>query len=1082
MARFFIDRPIFAWVLAIVIMLAGILSINSLPVSQYPTIAPPTVTIRSSYPGANAETVENTITKIIEQNMIGLDGYMYMSSSSDGYGSSEIKITFEPGTNPDIAQVQVQNKLNQCTSQLPTVVQQNGIDVKKSTDAFLMVVGLISKDPSIQVYDLADYAHSVMKEPLSRLEGVGDITVFGAEYAMRVWVSPDKLNKYNLTIAEVESAIVQQNAQVTYGSLGSAPAVPGQVYNYTIRGQSRLTSPEEFRNIIIRMNSDGSFVKLQDVADVQLGTSNYQFSGEYNRQPTTGIGIRLASGANAIGTSARVIQEVERLKQYMPAGYEVVYPFDTTPFIKISINEVVHTLFEAIILVFLVMYVFLQNIRATIIPTITVPVVLLGTFAIMSVFNFSINTLTMFGVVLAIGLLVDDAIVVVENVERIMHSEGLSPYKATQKSMDQITGALVGIALVLSAVFIPMAFFGGSTGIIYRQFSITIVSAMALSVFTALTLTPALCATILKDDNTEPTYRGFLGVLARIKDTLAEKLRKIALDKFFSLFNRTFKFFTDLYVKIVNYVIKSLIPYIILYIVICVATLAMFIRIPTSFVPEEDQGVLMAMVQLPAGATMERTREVLNQLTDYFLNEEPENVESVMGIAGFSFAGSGQNAGMAFIKLKDWNLRKRHDQHVREIVQRAFPRLMGIREGLVFAFNLPAIPELGTAAGFDMFIQDQSQNGHEALMDVRNKVIAATNAPESAKLLTRVRANGMDDTPMLKIDVDYPRAMSQGLAVSSINHTLSAAWGSSYVDDFMDRNRIKKVYLQSEASSRMSEDDLNKWYVRNNEGKLVPFSSFAKSSWTYGSPRLERFNGVSAVEIQGEAANGISTGQAMDEMTRLVEENAPGYSIAWNGVSFQEKQASSNSVALYSISLLFVFLCLAALYESWSIPFAVMLVVPLGIVGAVGAAYLTQLCPWLIPWSKPLENDVYFQVGLLTTIGLSAKNAILIVEFAKELYDKGHRLSESVIEASRIRLRPILMTSFAFILGVLPLAISTGAGAAGRNEIGICVIGGMLSATVLAVFFVPIFFILVMRYFTKYKPKNAKTETLEVQS
>lgn len=1082
MARFFIDRPIFAWVLAIVIMLAGILSINSLPVSQYPTIAPPTVTIRSSYPGANAETVENTITKIIEQNMIGLDGYMYMSSSSDGYGSSEIKITFEPGTNPDIAQVQVQNKLNQCTSQLPTVVQQNGIDVKKSTDAFLMVVGLISKDPSIQVYDLADYAHSVMKEPLSRLEGVGDITVFGAEYAMRVWVSPDKLNKYNLTIAEVESAIVQQNAQVTYGSLGSAPAVPGQVYSYTIRGQSRLTSPEEFRNIIIRMNSDGSFVKLQDVADVQLGTSNYQFSGEYNRQPTTGIGIRLASGANAIGTSARVVQEVERLRQYMPAGYEVVYPFDTTPFIKISINEVVHTLFEAIILVFLVMYVFLQNIRATIIPTITVPVVLLGTFAIMSVFNFSINTLTMFGVVLAIGLLVDDAIVVVENVERIMHSEGLSPYKATQKSMDQITGALVGIALVLSAVFIPMAFFGGSTGIIYRQFSITIVSAMALSVFTALTLTPALCATILKDDNTEPTYRGFLGVLARIKDTLAEKLRKIALDKFFSLFNRTFKFFTDLYVKIVNYVIKSLIPYIILYIVICVATLAMFIRIPTSFVPEEDQGVLMAMVQLPAGATMERTREVLNQLTDYFLNEEPENVESVMGIAGFSFAGSGQNAGMAFIKLKDWNLRKRHDQHVREIVQRAFPRLMGIREGLVFAFNLPAIPELGTAAGFDMFIQDQSQNGHEALMDVRNKVIAATNSPESAKLLTRVRANGMDDTPMLKIDVDYPRAMSQGLAISSINHTLSAAWGSSYIDDFMDRNRIKKVYLQSEASSRMSEDDLNKWYVRNNEGKLVPFSSFAKSSWTYGSPRLERFNGVSAVEIQGEAANGISTGQAMDEMTRLVEENAPGYSIAWNGVSFQERQASSNSVALYSISLLFVFLCLAALYESWSIPFAVMLVVPLGIVGAVGAAYLTQLFPWLIPWSKPLENDVYFQVGLLTTIGLSAKNAILIVEFAKELYDKGHRLSESVIEASRIRLRPILMTSFAFILGVLPLAISTGAGAAGRNEIGICVIGGMLSATVLAVFFVPIFFILVMRYFTKYKPKNAKTETLEVQS
>ena len=1082
MARFFIDRPIFAWVLAIVIMLAGILSINTLPVSQYPTIAPPTVTIRSNYPGANAETVENTITKIIEQNMIGLDGYMYMSSSSDGYGSSEIKITFEPGTNPDIAQVQVQNKLNQCTSQLPTVVQQNGIDVKKSTDAFLMVVGLISKDPSIKEYDLSDYAHSVMKEPLSRLEGVGDITVFGAEYALRIWVSPDKLNKYNVTISEIESAIQQQNAQVTYGSLGNAPAVPGQVYNYTIRGQSRLTSPEEFRNIIIRMNEDGSFVKLQDVATVEIGTENYQFAGEYNRQPTTGIGIRLASGANAIGTAERVVKEVERLKQYMPAGYEIVYPYDTTPFIKISINEVMHTLFEAIILVFLVMYVFLQNIRATIIPTITVPVVLLGTFAIMSVLGFSINTLTMFGVVLAIGLLVDDAIVVVENVERIMHNEGLNPYKATQKSMDQITGALVGIALVLSAVFIPMAFFGGSTGVIYRQFSITIVSAMVLSVFSALTLTPALCATILKDETAKPEYKGFTGVLLKLKDAIGNFLSKVILNNFFSIFNKIFQFSTDLYVKCVRIVVKSLYLYVILYIAICIATVSMFVRIPTSFVPEEDQGVLMAMVQLPAGATMERTREVINQLSDYFIDEEKENVESIMGIVGFSFAGSGQNAGMAFIKLKDWKERKRNDQHVRQIVQRAFPRLMGIREGLVFAFNLPAIPELGTAAGFDMFIQDQSQNGHQALMDVRQKIVRATTEGESAKLLTRVRANGMDDTPMLKIDVDYPRAMSQGLSILSINHTLSAAWGSSYVDDFMDRNRIKKVYLQSEASSRMSEEDLQKWYVRNNSGKLVPFSSFAKSSWDFGSPRLERFNGVSAVEIQGEAANGISTGQAMDQMTKLVEEIAPGYSIAWNGVSFQERQASSNSLTLYSISLLFVFLCLAALYESWSIPFAVMLVVPLGVVGAVGAAFLTQMFPFLIPWSQPLENDVYFQVGLLTTIGLSAKNAILIVEFAKELYDKGHRLTDAVVEASRIRLRPILMTSFAFILGVLPLAISTGAGAAGRNEIGICVIGGMLSATVLAVFFVPIFFVLVMRYFTKYKPRKKISETSETEA
>ncbi len=1079
MVRFFIDRPIFAWVIAIVVMLAGLLAINTLPISQYPTIAPPTVSIRSRYPGANAETVENTITKVIEQNMIGLDGYMYMSSSSDGYGSSEIKITFEPGTNPDIAQVQVQNKLDQCTSQLPAVVQQNGIDVKKSTDTFLMVVGLIAKDPGVSEFDLSDYAESVMKEPLSRIEGVGDISVFGSEYSMRIWVSPDKLNNYNLTVTEIENAILQQNAQVTYGALGNAPAVPGQLYTYTIKGQSRLSTIEQFQDIVIRMNTDGSAVRLRDVARIELGTENYQFVGEYNKQPSTGIGIRLASGANALGTAQRVVKEVDRLRQYMPKSYDVVYPFDTTPFIKISINEVVHTLFEAIVLVFLVMYVFLQNVRATLIPTITVPVVLLGTFAIMSVLGFSINTLTMFGLVLAIGLLVDDAIVVVENVERIMDSERLSPYKATQKSMDQITGALIGIALVLSAVFIPMAFFGGSTGVIYRQFSITIVSAMGLSVFTALTLTPALCATILKDKNVAPEYRGFFGMIAKMKDAVADGLSRLLLGKFFKVFNRSFRYCTDMYVKFVRYVVKTLALYVFLYVIICVITGFMFLRIPKSFLPEEDQGVLMAMVQLPSGATLERTLSVLNKLSDYFLTEEKENVMSVMGVGGFSFAGSGQNAGMAFVKLKDWSLRKRHDQHAKEIVKRAFPHLMAIREGLVYAFNVPAIPELGTAAGFDLFIQDQSQLGHQKLMDVRQQVINATREPHSAELLTRVRANGMDDTPMLRIDVDYAKALSQQLSINEVNHTLSVAWGSSYIDDFMDRNRIKKVYVQAEAESRMSEDDFRKWHVRNNAGKLVPFSSFAKSSWDVGSPRLERFNGVAAVEINGEAAAGISTGQAMDEMIRLVDNIAPGYSIAWNGISFQERQASANSASLYSISLLFVFLCLAALYESWSIPFAVMLVVPLGIIGAVGAAYLTQQFPALFPWTNPLENDVYFQVGLLTTVGLSAKNAILIVEFAKELYDKGKRLSESVVEAAKIRLRPILMTSFAFVLGVLPLAISTGAGAAGRNEIGICVIGGMLSATLLAIFFVPVFFVLIMRYFTKYKPKALKLQEQE---
>ncbi len=1074
MARFFIDRPIFAWVIAIVMMLGGLLAIHFLPVSQYPTIAPPSVTIRATYPGANAQTVENTITKIIEQNMIGLDGYMYMSSTSDSYGQSSIEITFEPGTNADIAQVQVQNKLNQCQSQLPTVVQQNGIDVKKSTNSFLMVVGLISEDPNYEAVDLSDYAIANMQEPISRLEGVGDINVFGSSYAMRIWIDPNKLNNVNVTVPEIIAAIQTQNAQVAYGNLGGAPAVEGQVYSYTIRGQERLTNATEFENIVVRMNEDGTKVLLKDVARVVLGNENYNSNGRYNNQPSTGIAIRLATGANALGTAERVNAEIARLSKYFPKGMKAVVPYDTTPFIKVSIGEVVHTLFEAIVLVFIVMYVFLQNIRATLIPTIAVPVVLLGTFGIMAILGFSINTLTMFGMVLAIGLLVDDAIVVVENVERIMEEEKIPALEATRKSMDQITGALVGIALVLAAVFIPMACFGGSTGVIYRQFSITIVSAMLLSVFVALTLTPALCATMLESPADGPkTYRGVLGIFLKLKDVIANTVHKLLVAKFLHLFNVTFAWCTDTYVKFVRYVVKSIALYVILYICICLTVGFMFVRIPSSFLPEEDQGVFMIMIQLPSGATIQRTNAVLEQVATYFQKNE-KNVESVLAVAGFSFAGSGQNTGMAFVKLKDWSERKAKDAHVKQIIARSFPALLGIREALVFPFNVPAIPELGTAAGFDFYLQDQQGNGHQALIEARNQIVGASSSPEYAPLLTKVRANGMDDTPMLNVKYDYQKAMSQGLNIADINTTLSAAWGSAYIDDFLDRSRIKKVYVQGETHSRMTPDDFDKWYVRNNENKLVPFSAFATLNWTYGSPRLERFNGIQAVQINGEAVQGVSTGQAMDAIEDIVSKIDGNYNIAWHGVSFQEKQASAQAGTLYAISLLFVFLCLAALYESWSIPFSVMLVVPLGILGAVGVAYLSQVFPFIFAWTSPLENDVYFQVGLLTTVGLSAKNAILIVEFAKDLYDKGLGLTNSVIEASKIRLRPILMTSMAFILGVLPLAISQGAGAAGRNEIGICVIGGMITATVLAIFFVPVFFVLVMRYFTKYKPKAEK--------
>uniref|UniRef100_UPI003B9EBB1D efflux RND transporter permease subunit n=1 Tax=Aeromonas veronii TaxID=654 RepID=UPI003B9EBB1D len=986
-----------------------------------------------------AKTVEDSVTQIIEQNMTGLDHLLYMSSQSDSAGRVSVTLTFQPGTDPDIAQVQVQNKLQQAMSLLPQEVQQQGIRVQKTSSSFLMVAAFISSDGSMNNDDLADYVVSNIKEPLSRLDGVGDITLFGSQYSMRVWLDPNKLNRVQMTPGDVQAAIKAQNAQVAFGKLGGTPSVEDQQFTATIMGQTRLSTVEQFNDILLRVNQDGSKVRLKDVARVELAGESYDADALYNGQSTAAVAIKLATGANALDTAEKVRAKLNELSDYFPANMEIVYPYDTTPFVKISIEEVVQTLIEAIFLVFCVMYLFLQNFRATLIPTIAVPVVLLGTFGVMAAFGFSINTLTMFGMVLAIGLLVDDAIVVVENVERLMSEEDLSPLEATRKSMTQITGALVGIALVLSAVFVPMAFFGGSTGAIYRQFSLTIVSAMVLSVLVALILTPALCATLLK-----PMKHGEFG----------------AKRGFFGWFNRAFDAGTNRYQSGVRKVIKQGVRYSLIYGAMLAVLAVLFMRMPTSFLPEEDQGVIMSMVQLPVGATKQRTEVVLADMRDYFLKNEKDNVDSVLTVSGFSFAGSGQNAGMAFIKLKDWSERKSPDRSANAIIGRAMGYLFSIKEAQVFAFNLPPIPELGTATGFDFFLQDRGGIGHDKLMAARNQLLGMAAQDPT---LVRVRPNGMEDTPQLDIKIDYEKALAQGLSIADINNTLATAWGSSYVNDFVDRGRIKKVYMQADAPFRMNPEDLKLWYVRNSAGQMVPFSAFASTEWSFGSPRLERYNGVPAMEIVGEAAPGKSTGDAMAAIEQMMKQLPEGVGIEWTGLSFQERQAGSQAPALYAISLLVVFLCLAALYESWSIPFSVMLVVPLGVLGAIVAATL-----------RGLENDVYFQVGLLTTIGLSAKNAILIVEFAKELYDKGMGLGEAVVEAARLRLRPILMTSLAFILGVLPLVISSGAGASSRNAIGTGVMGGMISATVLAIFFVPLFFVLVMRYFTSHQSKEAR--------
>ncbi|WP_058959097.1 multidrug efflux RND transporter permease AcrD [Type-E symbiont of Plautia stali] len=1038
MSNFFIDRPIFAWVLAILLCLCGTLAIISLPIEQYPDLAPPNVRITANYPGASAETLENTVTQVIEQNMTGIDNLMYMSSNSSNTGQAQITLTFTAGTNPDEARQQVQNQLQSALRKLPAAVQSQGVTVNKTGDSNILMIAFVSTDGSMDKQDISDYVASNIQDPLSRIDGVGQVDAYGSQYAMRIWLDPNKLIAYALTTDDVVTAIESQNTQVAVGQVGGLPSVDKQALNATVNAQSMLQTPEQFKAITLKTNSDGSVVTLGDVADVAMGAEKYDFLSRYNGQAASGLGIKLASGANEMNTDKLVRARVEELSHYFPHGLEAKIAYETTPFVKASITDVVKTLLEAILLVFLVMYLFLQNFRATLIPTIAVPVVLLGTFAVLYACGFSINTLTMFAMVLAIGLLVDDAIVVVENVERIMSEEGLSPRAATRKSMGQIQGALVGIALVLSAVFVPMAFFGGTVGAIYRQFSITIVSAMVLSVLVAMILTPALCSTLLKplEQGHHHGRRGFFG-----------------------WFNRNFNASAERYERGVARILMKGGRWLVLYLGIIGVMAFLFIKLPTSFLPLEDRGVFLTQVQLPPGATLQQTSNVVAKVENYYMTAEKDNVLSVFSTIGAGPGGNGQNVARLFVRLKNWEERPGSDRTSFAIIDRATKAFHKIKEGRVIASSPPAITGMGSSSGFDMELQDHGGIGHTQLMAMRDKLLELA---DSNPALSRVRHNGLDDSPQLQIDVDQRKAQALGVSLDTINDTLTTAWGSTYVNDFLDRGRVKKVYVQAGAEFRMLPGDINKWYVRNSSGTMVPFSAFATSRWETGSPRLERYNGYSSLEIVGEAANGVSSGTAMDVMEKLVGQLPLGVGFQWTGASYQERISGSQAPALYAISLLVVFLCLAALYESWSIPFSVMLVVPLGVVGALVAT-----------WMRGLENDVYFQVGLLTVIGLSAKNAILIVEFANEINSKGRELMEATLEASRQRLRPILMTSLAFIFGVLPMAISSGAGSGSQHAVGTGVMGGMISATILAIFFVPLFFVLVRRRFPlKDKPHD----------
>lgn len=1025
MAHFFIDRPIFAWVLSIVIMGIGVLSILSLPVAQYPQIAPPTVSVSAAYPGASAETIANTVTQVIEQQMTGLDGLRYISSSSTSAGTASVTLTFETGTDSDIAQVQVQNKLSSAIPLLPESVQRQGVTVQKSSSGYLMVVALTSQDGELEAADLSDYVVSNLADEIARVEGVGNIQAFGSQHAMRIWLDPSKLAAYQLTPSDVVAAVGAENAQISAGAFGARPAIEGQQLNATITAQSLLQTPEDFRQIVLRAETGGGLVLVGDVARVEIGSENYATISRFNRSPAAGMGISLAPGANALDTAAAIKTRLAELAEFFPDGVEFAIPYDTTPFVKISIKEVIKTLGEAIVLVFLVMYLFLQNIRATLIPTLAIPVVLLGTFGILSAVGFSINTLTMLAMVLAIGLLVDDAIVVVENVERIMEEEGLSPLEATRKSMNQISGALIGIAVVVSAVFVPMAFFGGSTGVIYQQFAITIVSAMALSVLIALSLTPALCATLLKPRK-------------------GDKKRGV-----FGPFNRGFEGTQNGYAYAVGWIARRPVRVGIVYLALAAGMVLLFMRTPTGFLPEEDQGILFTLVQTPTGATAERTLEAIKQVEDYYLEQESENVRSVFSVVGFSFAGQGQNLGLVFVGLKDWDERTEPGQSVQAIAGRAYGGLSQIRDAQVFPIVPPSVIALGNVSGFDFYLQARGGQSHEQLLTARNQLLGAI---AQSPLIASARPNGLEDAAQFNLDLDWRRAGAVGVTAADVSALLTIAWAGRYVNDFIDKGRIKRVYVQGEAEARSDPTDFDLWRVRNATGGLVPLATFADSEWTFGPQGVTRFNGVPSMQIQGSPAADVSTGAALAEIQRLADDLPPGFAIAWTGLSYEEQSSGNQAPLLFALSLAVVFLSLAALYESWSIPVAVMLAMPIGVLGALVGA-----------WLGDLENGVFFQVGLLAVIGLTGKNAILIVEFAKERLDAGLPLFEAVVEAARQRFRPIMMTSLAFSLGVLPLVLSSGAGSGGRMAIGSGVLGGTISATVLGILFVPLFFVVVTR-------------------
>ncbi|MDR7345622.1 multidrug efflux pump [Pantoea alhagi] len=1029
-SRFFIYRPVFAWVIAILIMLLGALSITQLPVEQYPDVAPPSVNISATYTGASAETLENSVTQVIEQQLTGLDNLLYFTSSSSSRGSVTVTVTFSQGTDPDTAQVQVQNKVQQALSRLPSEVQQLGVTVTKSQSNFLLVMGLYDTSNKSSSNDIGDWLVSNMQEPLARTEGVGDIQVFGGQYAMRIWLDPYKLASFSLQPADVSAAIQAQNIQISAGKIGGLPSPDNQQLTATVRAQSRLQTPEQFRNIIVKSDRNGAIVRVGDVARVELGSESYDMSTRLNGHPAAGVGVMLAPGANALDTATLVKQKVEEYRHSMPAGYEVAYALDSTDFIKISVQDVVVTLIEAIALVIVVMYLFLQNMRATIIPALAVPVVLLGTFGVLALFGYTINTLTLFAMVLAIGLLVDDAIVVVENVERIMHDEGLPAREATEKSMGEISGALVAIALVLSAVFLPMAFFAGSTGVIYRQFSVTIIAAMVLSVVVALTLTPALCGMLLKP--VKPHRRGFFG----------------GFNRFYAATERKYRH------KVLATLRRPLIL-IALYGAIGVVLFVMFTRLPGSFLPTEDQGSIMLQATLPAGATSNRTEAVNQQIIDWFLSEEKENVDVIFTINGFNFSGAAQNAGMAFIKLKNWDEREGTANSAGAIAARATAALSSIRDAQVFALTPPSVPGLGQNNGFTYELLASGGTTRSELASLRDQLLQkAAQSPA----LTAVRANILPQTPQLQIDIDTSKAVALGLQLNDVTSTLTSAWGGAYINDFIDRGRVKRVYIQADAPYRSAPSDLNNWYIRNADNGMTPFSAIASTRWTMGPETLNRYNGSASFEIQGQNAEGYSSGDAMNTIERLANQLPAGTTGAWSGLSLQEKQAGGQSTALYAISVLVVFLCLAALYESWSIPFSVLLAVPLGVLGTLLAVSL-----------RGLSNDIYFQVALLTTVGLTSKNAILIIEFAEDAVKQGRSLSAATLQAARTRLRPIIMTSLAFIAGVTPLAVATGAGANSRIAIGTGIIGGTLAGTVLALFFVPLFFVLVKHYLTSHR-------------